>query len=99
MNDFYYYFVSPLQGVDALTAMYGTQYTIGCIPCLLYVASGGALDYALGQDGIKYAYSMELRDTGTFGFLLPASQIIPTAEETWAFHVSAANDIVAEFGR
>ena len=86
------------QGVEALTAMYGTEYTIGCIPCLLYPASGGSLDYALGEGGIKYSFGMELRDTGTFGFLLPPSQILPTSEETWAFHVSAARDIVAEFG-
>lgn len=25
----------------------------------------------------------ELRDTGHYGFLLPANQIIPTAQETW----------------
>jgi hypothetical protein len=30
--------------------------------------------------------SIELRDTGSYGFLLPPSKIIPTAEETWAFH-------------
>ena len=28
-------------------------------------------------------FSMELRDTGLYGFLLPADQIIPTSEETW----------------
>lgn len=27
-------------------------------------------------------YTYELRDNGRYGFLLPASQIIPTAEET-----------------
>jgi len=85
------------RGVAALSALYGTQYTIGCIPCILYVASGGALDYALGTDNIKYAYSMELRDEGRYGFLLPENQILPTAEETWAFHLSAAADIIAEF--
>ena len=28
-------------------------------------------------------FSMELRDTGLYGFLLPADQIIETSEETW----------------
>jgi carboxypeptidase A5 len=28
---------------------------------------------------IPYVYSFELRDTGNYGFLLPADQIIPTA--------------------
>ena len=31
-------------------------------------------------------FSIELRDTGLYGFILPPEQIIPTAEEAWAFH-------------
>ena len=34
----------------------------------------------------KLIFSIELRDTGLYGFILPPEQIIPTAEETWAFH-------------
>ncbi|XP_049637372.1 carboxypeptidase A4-like [Suncus etruscus] len=45
-------------------------------------ASGSSIDWAYDQ-GIKYAFTFELRDTGHYGFLLPANQIIPTAEETW----------------
>lgn len=45
-------------------------------------ASGSSTDWAY-QNGIKYAFTFELRDTGHYGFLLPASQIIPTAKETW----------------
>lgn len=45
-------------------------------------ASGGTIDWTYNQ-GIKYSYTFELRDTGRYGFLLPASQIIPTAQETW----------------
>ncbi|ELW48044.1 Carboxypeptidase A4 [Tupaia chinensis] len=45
-------------------------------------ASGSSVDWAY-DNGIKYAFTFELRDTGHFGFLLPAKQIIPTAEETW----------------
>lgn len=41
---------------------------------------------------------MELRDTGTYGFLLPTDQIIPTGEEVMAFHVSIAQQILEEFG-
>ena len=40
---------------------------------------------------------MELRDTGSYGFLLPPEQIIPTGEETWAFHMAVARQIVQEF--
>lgn len=45
-------------------------------------ASGSTIDWTYSQ-GIKYSFTFELRDTGLRGFLLPASQIIPTAEETW----------------
>ena len=55
------------------------------------------MDWALGEAGIPYSYGMELRDTGNYGFLLPAREIIPTAEETWAFHKTAAEIIIKEF--
>ncbi len=45
-------------------------------------ADGITIDWTYEQ-GIKYSYTFELRDTGRYGFLLPANQIIPTAEETW----------------
>ena len=45
-------------------------------------ASGGSIDWAY-DFGIKYSFAFELRDTGFYGFLLPAKQILPTAEETW----------------
>lgn len=45
-------------------------------------ASGGTIDWTYNQ-GIKYSFTFELRDTGRYGFLLPASQIVPTAQETW----------------
>jgi len=82
---------------EALYDVHGTRFDVGCIPCLLYVASGGSLDWALGEAGIPYSYGMELRDTGRYGFLLPPEQIIPTAEETWAFHQHAARMIIDEF--
>ena len=70
---------------------------MGCIACILYVCSGTASDWAAGELGIPYSYTMELRDTGTYGFLLPPEQIIPTARETWAFHLTAAREIIKEF--
>ena len=62
--------VSPPQypvaeaGVSALQAVHGTDYRVGCIPCILYVASGGASDWALGVANSTFSFSMELRDTG-----------------------------------
>jgi len=86
-----------LLGADALKAVHGKTYEVGCIPCLLYPASGGSLDWTLGEAGIPYSYGMELRDTGASGFLLPPEQIIPTGEEVWAFHMTAAREIISEF--
>ena len=44
-----------------------------------YLASGVMPDWTAEQ-GI-FGYTLELRDTGLYGFILPANQIIPTAEE------------------
>ena len=85
------------QANEALFNVHGKYYDVGCIPCLLYIASGGSMDWALGEAGIPYSYGMELRDTGNYGFLLPPREIIPTAEETWAFHKTAAEVIIEEF--
>merc|ERR1712080_37575 len=86
------------RGNEAIYAQHHKTYEVGCIPCVLYTASGTSLDWALGVAGIPYVYSIELRDTGHYGFILPPDQIIPTGEETWAFHVVAARQMISEFG-
>ncbi|XP_064417278.1 carboxypeptidase A1 [Latimeria chalumnae] len=68
--------------VNALTSLYGTRYIYGSVITTIYQASGNTIDWTYNQ-GIKYSYTFELRDTGRYGFVLPASQIIPTATETW----------------
>ncbi|XP_038174829.1 carboxypeptidase A4 isoform X2 [Arvicola amphibius] len=67
---------------EALASHSGTKYQVGPTCTTVYPASGSSIDWAY-DNGIKYAFTFELRDTGHYGFLLPASQIIPTAEETW----------------
>lgn len=84
---------------EALYRVHGKYYEVGCIPCMLYVASGGSLDWALGEAKIPYSMGMELRDTGLNGFILPPKEIIPTSEETWAFHETAARLIIEEFAQ
>lgn len=44
--------------------------------------SGVSLDYVHDELNVTHSYIVELRDRGVFGFLLPADQIQPTAEET-----------------
>ncbi|XP_074051377.1 carboxypeptidase A1 [Macrotis lagotis] len=68
--------------VGNLASLYGTKYKYGSIITTIYQASGGTIDWTYNS-GIKYSYTFELRDTGLYGFLLPAKQIIPTAQETW----------------
>lgn len=45
--------------------------------------AGGSADWARSVSGIRYSYLVELRDTGTHGFRLPVSQILPTGCEAW----------------
>ncbi|KAM3870141.1 carboxypeptidase A5 [Diretmus argenteus] len=68
--------------VAELASLYGTRYRYGSIINVIYQASGGTIDWTYNQ-GIKYSFCFELRDTGRYGFALPANQIIPTAQETW----------------
>ena len=64
--------------MEATYAVHGTEYTVVCVTCQFGVSSGGSVDYALGTLGAKYTMAHELRDTGEFGFLLPADQGRPT---------------------
>ena len=72
-----------------------TYLIVNAINCLIVVA-GGSDDWAKGAAGIKYAYTVELRDDGTYGFLLPASQIVPTGRETFAAIKAIARAIVCK---
>lgn len=61
----------------------GSQYSVGSSSGLLYPASGGSDDWAKSK-GIKYSYTIELSDTGRYGFVLPSSFIEPVAKESLA---------------
>ncbi|KFO85285.1 Carboxypeptidase A2 [Buceros rhinoceros silvestris] len=67
---------------NSIQSLYGTAFTVGTIYDVIYQASGGSIDWSY-DNGIKYSFGFELRDTGRYGFLLPSNQIIPTAQETW----------------
>jgi len=46
----------------------------------MHVADGD--DASSKNQGVRaYGYTVELRDTGQYGFQLPASQIIPSGQE------------------
>jgi hypothetical protein len=80
----------------ALRQLYGTAYTVGTSTNVLYAAAGGADDWAYGGAGVKYSYTVELRDKGSYGFQLPASQIRPTCAETTAAFIAFAKQLATE---
>ncbi|XP_033755428.1 carboxypeptidase B-like [Pecten maximus] len=67
----------------ALKSVIGTDYVEGTSTEILYSAAGGSDDWAKGGANITYSYTLELRDTGFFGFTLPENQIEDTVLETW----------------
>ncbi len=67
----------------ALERVNGVRYETGTSANTIYASSGGAEDYTYGVAGILYSFCVELRDTGRYGFLLPADQIEPSGRETF----------------
>ncbi|XP_075173834.1 carboxypeptidase O isoform X2 [Anomaloglossus baeobatrachus] len=66
-----------------LKKKYGTVYKVGTFANLLYEASGTSQDWVYDL-GVEFSYTIELRDNGTYQFILPEDQIQPTCEETMA---------------
>jgi len=78
---------------NALQSVYGTQYKYGSSANVLYASSGGAKDWTYGIANILYSWTIELRDTGEFGFLLPTNQIIPSGIETTKAFIALSNAV------
>lgn len=68
---------------SAMVSGGGRSYTIGQTSRTLYLAAGNMPDWFYQEYGNVPCYTIELRDTGQFGFELPASQILPTIQENW----------------
>jgi murein tripeptide amidase MpaA len=79
--------------VNAIKQDYGTTYTAGTTTNVLYAASGNQVDWAYGVANILQAYTVELRDTGTYGFVLPVSQIKPSGIETTRALIALCSEI------
>jgi hypothetical protein len=55
--------------------VYGTTFKYGPICSTIYKATGSSVDYTNDVVGAKYTFTSELRDTGNYGFVLPAGSI------------------------
>ncbi|MDA0802466.1 MAG: M14 family zinc carboxypeptidase [Planctomycetota bacterium] len=67
---------------QAIEATHGTPYTTGPIAPTLYVADGSSVDW-IHEQGSAAAWTIEVRDTGSYGFVMPPSEIVPNAEENF----------------
>uniref|UniRef100_A0A1L8EGB4 Zinc carboxypeptidase A 1 n=2 Tax=Haematobia irritans TaxID=7368 RepID=A0A1L8EGB4_HAEIR len=63
---------------------YNTQYTHGSTATVLYVASGSTVDWVFNELDVKVGYTIEFRDKGRYGFVLPPLQILPNCQELMA---------------
>ncbi|CAE7212264.1 unnamed protein product [Rhizoctonia solani] len=75
---------AALGATKALRETHGIPYTSGASCELLYPAPGNIIDWMYEDAKVKFSYSLMLRDTGTYGFLLPPRYIQPVGEETAA---------------
>ncbi|MFQ5422458.1 MAG: M14 family zinc carboxypeptidase [Phycisphaerae bacterium] len=63
-----------------IQAVHGQFYLPGPVCLTLYQASGNSIDWVYGDQG-RIGFTIELRPTGSPGFLLPPAEILPTCEE------------------
>ncbi len=72
------------QANEALEARHGRKYSVGCGPCILYVASGTATDWVAADLGVQVSLGFEVRGGGgkggKSGFVLPEEEIVPLGE-------------------
>ncbi|MDA1007851.1 MAG: M14 family zinc carboxypeptidase [Planctomycetota bacterium] len=73
----------------AIESAHGMVYTAGPVAPTLYVADGSAVDW-LHETAEACAWTIEVRDTGAYGFIMPVSEIIPNAEENYAAFLAMA---------
>lgn len=78
--------------------MIGSQSEVSVSPAnhLSDPAAGASDDWYRGGLETRYSFTTELRDTGYYGFELPASQIIESGEELFAGMKVVFNKLIAD---
>lgn len=85
-----------LQLVNTFFFFNTTKY-LQCTYYTFYTFSGASDDWAKGVAKIKYAYTIELRDTGKYGFILPPSEILTTGKEAFVAVSTLASEINSQY--
>ncbi|KAI8849822.1 hypothetical protein BC829DRAFT_432309 [Chytridium lagenaria] len=86
------------QAVAALKSVYGTTFKNGDSCNTIYQASGSSIDWTYNVANVTFTYTAELRDTGSYGFQLPANQIVPSGQETVAGVKALWDYIITYYG-
>lgn len=81
-NGHFYSVDSACSGI-ALSAASSSRDQNDKIQMKITESGGSALDYFYSEIQVKYSFQIKLRDTGTYGFLLPKENIVPTGIETF----------------
>ncbi|KAL1919544.1 uncharacterized protein VTP21DRAFT_2237 [Calcarisporiella thermophila] len=83
------------RAVQALQAVHGKSFQAGPICSTIYQASGSSVDWATDTGKVPFSYTVELRDKGEQGFLLPPGQIRPSGEEMLAAVIEMLKCVMA----
>lgn len=78
------------RGSEAIRRTHGKEYLSGAMIETIYPSSGDSVDWVFSECGVPVAFTFELRGPpdSTNMFVLPAEEIVPTAEETLAAYVA-----------
>lgn len=80
--------------VNRIAQKTGTTYQAAVTHQVLGIAGGGSDDWSRAALGVKYVYTIELRDRGAYGFILPPKYIKDTALEGWTVAETVVQAII-----